>query len=166
MPLRLTASVFAMSLAAILAAGCRSASSAGATASAPATPAAPADAAPTARAAAGRVFFVQPATGATVKSPVHFEFGSEMFTIAAVPERVVAPRATTGHFHLGLDTDCLPAGTIIPRGTPAWLHFGTGANTSDQQLPPGSHKVSVQAGDDEHRAVAGMCQTITITVAP
>ena len=33
----------------------------------------------------GRVFFVSPKEGATVKSPVQLEFGSDMFTIAAVP---------------------------------------------------------------------------------
>jgi len=32
----------------------------------------------------GRVFFMEPANGATVKSPVHLVFGSEAVTIAPV----------------------------------------------------------------------------------
>ena len=67
----------------------------------------------------GRVFFVSPKEGATVKSPVQLEFGSEMFTIAAVPAgEVTAVRAGTGHFHLGVDTDCLPVGRGDPQGQP------------------------------------------------
>ena len=49
-----------------------------------------------AHAGGGRVFFTEPANGATVKSPVHLVFGSEMFTIAAVPPgEVTKPCART-----------------------------------------------------------------------
>lgn len=118
-------------------------------------------------AASGRVFFVAPKDGATVKSPVRFEFGAEEYTIAAVPEGTVEhPRTGTGHFHLGVDADCLPAGEVIPKGTPGWVHFGKGDNTIDMQLTPGTHRFSVQAGDDQHRTAAGLCETISITVEP
>jgi len=115
-------------------------------------------------AGAGRVFFVQPTDGATVKSPVVFTFGSEQFTIAAVPPgEVTAVRPATGHFHLGVDTDCLPAGTVIPKANP-WIHFGDGKNTIEMQLTPGLHKFVVQAGDDRHTTSDGLCQTISVTV--
>jgi hypothetical protein len=113
---------------------------------------------------AGRVFFASPKDGETVKSPVNVEFGSEMLTIAAVPAgEVTEVRANTGHYHLGVDADCLPAGTVIPKADP-WIHFGTGSNKIEQVLAPGTHKLSVQAGDDKHATTAGLCETITITV--
>jgi hypothetical protein len=112
----------------------------------------------------GRVFFASPKNGETVKSPVNVEFGSDMFTIAAVPAgEVTEVRANTGHFHLGVDADCLPAGAVIPKADP-WIHFGTGSNKIEQVLAPGTHKLSVQAGDDKHATTAGLCETITITV--
>ncbi len=112
----------------------------------------------------GRVFFVSPKEGATVKSPVQLEFGSEMFTIAAVPAgEVTTVRAGTGHFHLGVDTDCLPAGAVIPKANP-WIHFGDGKNAIEMQLTPGPHKLAVQAGDDKHATMTGLCETINVTV--
>ena len=123
-------------------------------------------AAPAAPAAGqGRVFFMQPASGASVKSPVQFVFGSEGYTIAAVPAgEVKEVRAGTGHFHLGVDTDCLPVGQVIPKAAP-WIHFGDGKNMIEMQLAPGPHKFAVQAGDDLHQTIAGLCETISITVA-
>jgi len=112
------------------------------------------------------VFFAEPKTGAMVKSPVHIVFASDMFTIAAVPPGEIKPeavRANTGHYHLGVDTDCLPAGTVIPKANP-WVHFGMGNNTIDMQLTPGPHKLVVQAGDDRHATMTGLCETINVTV--
>jgi hypothetical protein len=114
----------------------------------------------------GKVFFMEPADGAMVKSPVHIVFGADMFTIAAVPPGEIAPeavRANTGHFHLGVDTDCLAAGTVIPKANP-WVHFGMGNNSIDMQLEPGAHKLVVQAGDDRHATMTGLCQVINVTV--
>jgi hypothetical protein len=114
--------------------------------------------------AGGRVFFMEPANGASVKSPVRLVFGSEMVTIAAVPPgEVTEVRPNTAHFHLGVDTDCLPVGTVIPKANP-WVHFGDGKNTIDMQLSPGSHKLVVQAGDDKHATMTGLCETITVNV--
>ncbi len=116
-----------------------------------------------------RVFFVEPADGATVKSPVHLVFGLEGYSLQPVPQGTVAPadvRPGVGHHHVGVDMDCLPAGTEIVKGTPSWVHFGTGSTTIDMQLTPGPHKLSLQLGDDLHRTVDDLCQTIHITVAP
>ena len=114
--------------------------------------------------AGGKVFFMEPANGAMVKSPVHVVFGADMFTIAAVPAgEVTAVRANTGHFHLGVDTDCLAVGSVIPKANP-WVHFGMGNNTIDMQLAAGQHKLVVQAGDDKHATMTGLCETISVTV--
>jgi hypothetical protein len=132
----------------------------------PAEPAAEPQAVTPPPAAATRVFFAQPQDGATVKSPVQFEFGSEGITIAAVPPGTVEqPRPGMGHHHLGVDVDCLPTGREIPRGQPSWIHFGDGKNVIDMQLTPGPHRFALQLGDDQHRAIEGLCSTISITVA-
>ena len=114
--------------------------------------------------AGGKVFFKEPANGAMVKSPVHIVFGSDMFTIAPVPEgEVTTVRANTGHYHLGVDTDCLAAGSVIPKANP-WVHFGKGNDNIDMQLTPGPHKLAVQAGDDKHATMTGLCEVINVTV--
>jgi hypothetical protein len=116
-----------------------------------------------------RVFFVEPKDGATVssKQPVKFVFGQEGYTIAAVPEGEITEaqvRPNMGHFHLGVDKECVPAGQEIVRGQPDWVHFGTGTDNIEMSLTPGQHTFAVQVGDDLHRAVEGLCQTITINV--
>jgi hypothetical protein len=116
--------------------------------------------------AGGKVFFVRPRNGDTIKSMATFEFGSEGTTIAAVPPgTLTAEQVRPGmtHYHLGVDTDCLPPGQIIPKADP-WIHFGDGKNVIEMQLKPGPHKFVVQSGDDMHRTIEGLCETINVTV--
>jgi hypothetical protein len=110
------------------------------------------------------VYFIEPVDGATVKSPVHFRFGIEHFEIAPVPTGTVeVVRHGVGHHHLGVNTECLPPGIVIPQASP-WIHFGDGKTEIDMQMPPGRHTFALQLGDDEHRTLEGLCATITITV--
>lgn len=114
----------------------------------------------------GRVFFVEPKDGDTIKSMSTFRFGNEGVTVSPVPPGELTPeqvRPNMTHYHLGVDTDCLPAGQVIPKADP-WIHFGDGKDTIEMQLKPGQHKLVLQAGDDLHRTVAGLCETITVTV--
>jgi hypothetical protein len=117
--------------------------------------------------AAKRVFFVEPADGVAVKSPVHFKFGSEGISIMAVPpDPITSVREGIGHYHLGVEADCLAAGTEIVKGTPTWVHFGKGDDVFDLQLTPGQHKLALQIGDDKHVTMPGFCSTITVNVTP
>lgn len=110
------------------------------------------------------MYFAEPANGAMVKSPVHLVFASDQFAIAAVPQgEVKEVRPGTGHYHLGVDTKCLAPGTVIPKADP-WIHFGMGNNTIDMQLTPGMHTLVVQAGDDKHTTITGLCESITVNV--
>ena len=132
------------------------------------TPAAPPAAGAPASTGSGRVFFVTPTDGATIKPLSSVEFGSEGVTVGAVPPGELTPamvRANTIHYHLGTDTDCLPPGVAIPKADP-WIHFGDGKNVIEMSLAPGPHRIAVQAGDDMHRTIAGLCQVINVTVAP
>jgi hypothetical protein len=111
------------------------------------------------------VFFVEPQNGATVKSPVRLRFGIENYEIAAVPAGTVeTARPKVGHHHVAMDADCLPAGTVIPKAAP-WVHFGDGKNEIDFQMPAGSHRLTLQLGDDKHTTIEGLCQTITVNVS-
>lgn len=113
-----------------------------------------------------RVFFVEPKDGATVKSPVHLKFGIENYQVAAVPQGTIeTARPGMGHYHVAADADCLSSGTAIQKAAP-WVHFGTGNSEIDMQLPPGMHKLTLQFGDDMHRAVEGLCTSITVNVEP
>src|ERR1700730_17654326 len=97
---------------------------------------APAGAPPPAMASSGCVVeIIEPADGAAVKSPVHLKFGAENIMIMAVPpDPVTTVRQGMGHFHVGVDTDCLPEGTAIVKGTPTWIHFGKGDSEIDMRL--------------------------------
>ena len=108
------------------------------------------------------VFFIAPEEGSTVSSPVTMEFGNEHFTIEPITDPLTVHEGA-GHHHIGLDTDCLPAGEIIPEASP-WVHFGDGSNTIEMQLEPGPHRVCLQIGDGEHRTLEGMSAEVTFTV--
>jgi hypothetical protein len=131
----------------------------------PASSAAPGNPpAATASPTGARVFFVEPQNGASVKSPVHLKFGSENYQIAPVPQGTVeTSRPGMGHHHVAVDADCLPTGTVIPKASP-WVHFGDGKSEIDMQLPPGSHKLTLQLGDDQHKTIEGLCSTINVNV--
>ena len=110
---------------------------------------------------APRIFFIEPADGATVTSPVTFTFGYENFIIE--PKGDIHEGA--GHHHIAIDTECLPPGEAIPEADP-WVHFGDGSATMEMQLPAGEQTLTIQIGDGEHVTLdePGLCQTITITV--
>jgi hypothetical protein len=118
--------------------------------------------------AASKVFFVTPTNGATIKPMSTIEFGSSgSVTVGAVPPGELKPeqvRPDIIHYHIAVDTDCLPAGTVIPKADP-WVHFGDGKKVIEMSLAPGAHRLTVQAGDDMHRTIAGLCETINVTVA-
>jgi hypothetical protein len=114
--------------------------------------------------AAPRVFFVSPIdeTDHPTEVPLGLTFGAESFQIGAVPEEeVTLARENLGHFHLGVNTECLPVGELIPKADP-WIHLGDGSDGMEMQLEAGEYRFSVQIGDDEHRTIEGLCETITI----
>ena len=110
-----------------------------------------------------RVFFVAPnnETDHPTEIPLGLTFGVENFQIGAVPEEAATPREGLGHYHLGVNAECLPAGEIIPMADP-WVHFGDGGDGMELTLEGGEYRFSVQIGDDEHRTIEGLCETITI----
>ena len=113
-----------------------------------------------------RVYFAQPKNGDTIKTLSTIRFANEGVTVSPVPPGELKPeqvRPGMTHYHLGVDTDCLPAGQVIPKADP-WIHFGTGATEIEMQLKPGQHKLVLQSGDDMHRTIEGLCEVITVNV--
>lgn len=112
---------------------------------------------------APRVFFVEPEDGATVQSPVQLVFGAENYVVEPVADGEVHEGA--GHLHIGVDTECLPPGEVIPQAFP-WFHYGDAAMQTEIQLPAGEHTLCLQTGDGEHRTVdePGLCECITLNV--
>lgn len=117
-----------------------------------------------------RVFFVAPLDGEAMSSDhdVEVEMGAENYPISAIPEgfdpESDTPRDGMGHFHVGLNTGCLPVGEVIPQGQ-GWQHFGDGSNAYTLQVEPGTYELTVQIGDDLHVTQEGLCETISIEVA-
>jgi hypothetical protein len=107
---------------------------------------------------AATVSFAEPTDGATVSSPVHVRMEASGLTI----ERAGEVREGAGHFHVMVDTACIPPGQPIPND-PTHLHFGMAQTETDIELAPGQHTLCLQAGDGAHTALDAT-EEIAITV--
>ena len=108
------------------------------------------------------VYFVTPTDGQTVSSPVTVRFGLEGMGVA--PAGV--ERESTGHHHLLVDVDGMPA---MDQPVPAdehHIHFGGGQTQTTLELAPGEHTLQLLVGDHQHvpHEPPVMSEKITITV--
>jgi Domain of unknown function (DUF4399) len=110
-----------------------------------------------------RVYFINVANGAHVKSPVLVQFGLSGMGIA--PAGSTNPG--TGHHHLIVDADTPPAGQPIPMDD-KHLHYGRGQTEMAVPLPPGNHTLQLVLADGGHvpHNPAVTSDKITITVDP
>lgn len=117
----------------------------------------------TAAPAGAQVYFIEPADGASVKSPVTVKFGLKGIGVA--PALVEWPN--TGHHHLLVDREAVPTGTVIPND-PTSIHFGGGQTEAQVTLAPGTHTLILELGDHQHipHRPPVVSQKITITVTP
>ena len=92
-----------------------------------------------------RVFFITPADGATVSSPVKVEFGIEGMTVVKAGDD--APGS--GHHHLLVDTGLPDPGLPIPADE-NHIHFGDGSTSTELTLTPGTHTLQLLLGDHLH----------------
>ncbi len=108
-----------------------------------------------------RLFFISPADGATVTSPVSIEFGIEGMSV------VPAGDATqhSGHHHLIVNADLPDLSLPIP-ATENYIHFGDGSTGTELTLEPGSHTLQLLLGDHLHipHDPPVSSEVITITV--
>ena len=94
-----------------------------------------------------KVYFVQPADGATVSSPVTVVFGLSGMGVA--PAGV--EKENTGHHHLLIDIE--PEALDLDAALPAddhVKHFGGGQTETSLDLAPGRHTLRLLLGDMNH----------------
>ena len=118
----------------------------------------------TAAPADAELYFIAPANGAELRSPVRVKFGLRGMGVA--PAGIDMPG--TGHHHLLINTDPLPDFAQPLPSTDSVRHFGKGQTETDLELAPGTYSMQLVLGDARHvpfdpPIISG---TITITVLP
>ena len=108
----------------------------------------------------GRVFFVEPADGATVSSPFKVVFGVEDVEVRAAGELV----PNTGHHHIIINGEPMAAEGIVPADDMN-IHYGAGQTEAELNLEPGEYTLTMQFADGIHRSYGEQfAATITVTV--
>jgi hypothetical protein len=96
--------------------------------------------------AGAEISILEPQDGAVVSGPVMVRFGVKGMNIA--PAGVV--KDNSGHYHLLLDTDELPAAGQPIAKDEHHLHFGKGQTETTLTLAPGEHTLQLVLGDGAH----------------
>jgi len=106
------------------------------------------------------VYIISPADGATVKSTFTVKFGLKDMGVSPAGFE----KKHTGHHHLLIDKDALPA-FDKPMGSDV-KHFGGGQTETSLTLPKGKHTLQLILGDHHHvpHKPAVFSKKITITV--
>jgi hypothetical protein len=112
-----------------------------------------------------RLYFISPADGETVRSPVKVRFGAQGIGVA--PAGVAAEG--TGHHHLIIDGELPAMDQPIPSNE-TYRHFGGGQTEAMIELAPGEHTLQLLMGDRNHvphrPVVASPRITILVEGAP
>jgi hypothetical protein len=93
-----------------------------------------------------KVYFISPTDGETLSSPVTVRFGLSGMGVAPAG----TDKENTGHHHLLIDVDELPA---LDRPVPKdekHMHFGGGQTEASIELTPGKHTLQLLLGDMNH----------------
>lgn len=91
-------------------------------------------------------YIISPTDGETVSSPFTVVFGLSGMGVA--PAGV--EREHTGHHHLLVDVDSLPAAGMPIPADANHRHFGGGQTEVTLELPPGTHTLQLLLGDSMH----------------
>ncbi len=92
------------------------------------------------------MFIVSPEDGATVSQEFKVKFGVK--DVALAPAGDVTKN--TGHHHLLIDVDQMPAaGAPIPNDA-NHMHFGKAQTEATIKLAPGKHTLQLELGDSGH----------------
>jgi hypothetical protein len=108
-----------------------------------------------------RLYFITPADGETLTSPVTVRFGLSGMGVS--PAGVEHEGA--GHHHLIVDADLPPMDLPVPKSD-HYRHFGAGQTEVELELEPGRHTLQLLLGDHLHipHQPPVVSERITITV--
>ncbi len=111
--------------------------------------------------AGAAVYFIEPADGATVKSPVKVVFGLRNMGVAPAGVN----QANTGHHHLLINSPDVDFTRPLPASEQV-VHFGGGQTETEVKLKPGTHTLQLLLGDWKHQPHQPpvLSDKITITV--
>lgn len=111
-----------------------------------------------------RVFFVEPADGAKVKSPFKVEFGLIGMGLTPASEAATIPDKTQGHHHIIIHSGPLGPGELVPADATN-IHYGLAETETELELEPGKYSLTLQFADGLHMSYgASMAATIQIEV--
>lgn len=109
------------------------------------------------------VFILEPGNGATVTSPVTVRFGISGMSISPAGQNI----ENSGHHHLLIDLNEIPALDQPLPGSNQLIHFGGGQTETSIELSPGSHTLQLLLGNYLHipHNPPVISKKITITVS-
>lgn len=94
------------------------------------------------------IFIRAPASGATVDATFPVVFGLRNYGVAPAGVNI----SRTGHFHVLINVEAPPPGTLIPTDS-LHRHFGTGIIETTLTLAPGTYTLRLVLGDHEHKVI-------------
>ena len=107
--------------------------------------------------------WLEPADGATVKSPFQVRFG--MTGAEMSPAGQNALDKTVGHHHISVNKGVVTPGYALPMGTGDYLHYGKAQTEAEVTLAPGTYELTMQFADAAHRSYGkALAKTIKVTV--
>lgn len=108
------------------------------------------------------VFIVSPEDGATVDQTFKVKFGVKDIALAPAGDLT----KNTGHHHLLIDVDKLPADTAPIPLDANHMHFGKAQTEAEIKLTPGKHTLQLELGDKNHMPFNPpiVSKKITVTV--
>ena len=92
-----------------------------------------------------RVYFITPADGETVSSPVRLEFGLSGMELAPAG----SDRPNSGHHHIIIDHELPDLSLPVPADTQR-VHFGDARSETALTLAPGQHTLQLLFADHLH----------------
>jgi hypothetical protein len=91
------------------------------------------------------LYFISPANGETLQSPVTVRFGLRNMGVAPAGSNI----PNTGHHHLLIDTE-LPSMELPIGKDEQHIHLGGGQTEASIELSPGTHTLQLLLGDFSH----------------
>lgn len=109
-----------------------------------------------------KIFFVEPADGAVVTSPLKVKFGMKGMKLCQA--NIASKDKKCGHHHLLIDKGVIAEGQPVPQDE-NHIHYGKMQEEAEITLAPGRHTLTLQFADYAHLSYGEkLSATITVEV--